>query len=733
LLALLSICFYASRPLSPYHDAAMTVTVSAGLTMSTLQALSALSRISVQWPEPLRSLKVFFSLFIIQLDITVIRPGCIFKTNNSLFVYIMSLLLYPTFAVLLSMAMGVAKYVFRRDVDFDRFCNAHGLALMVAYLSVIVISVLPFQCQFNPDKSLSVAAYRDVLCWEDGHHGGMVGFAVVATLLFVVGFLAVVTWATLALPWEITKPGGVRFVLRFQFIFARFIPERYYYALVFALRNLLIGLIPLLLVNAPQVQFFLLAIVIVGHTALQCRLWPWRAPMANALDAGFGVTLTLFIVGGSMMGDFDMEQTEEVTQGFLVTGIILAAIGTLAIIAFCLAKAMLCHRKFFIFISHHKVGAALLARWLKLILQDEGVHEVFLDSDNVTRLDRLINIVAYECDNIVVLLTSQTLSRPWCAMEIAAAHKAGTNIVPVTCDDFSGISDEFLSKLNSIWNDEQKAMMINAGVRLLDVYAAYTSLQDISPVRLTRDGANMAEHRRCVTEVLDRCTGWRGTMRQLTSSSNIGFTGVYQLGKRVSGASGMHDAITILGDVTKPEASCACRVLQAMLQSELQRDVAIAGEDPSRLAGCSCLLVVLTPGILERSECASTIVEAYEKRGELVPLLVGEAFDFPDTNFYMKLSKGEIIRKQDLDTDKTEAAYRKLFNMLALTFTGHGSSAIQTTEIRSIATRVRVLLADARAGEDRWCHPTRQYSTDSFATGSESVKVYPEPDAVGPC
>ena len=45
-------------------------------------------------------------------------------------------------------------------------------------------------------------------------------------------------------PIKVAKPGGVNFVKRWNFMFARFSPTAYYFAFVLNMRNLLIGLIP---------------------------------------------------------------------------------------------------------------------------------------------------------------------------------------------------------------------------------------------------------------------------------------------------------------------------------------------------------------------------------------------------------------------------------------------------------------------------------------------------------
>ena len=87
-------------------------------------------------------------------------------------------------------------------------------------------------------------------------------------------------------------------------------------------------------------------------------------------------------------------------------------------------------KKFAVFLSHFKMEAAAEAR----ILKNELVRslrvkeqELFLDSDNLTDLRKLLEHVA-ESDSVALLYTKGVLSRPWCLLELDAAVK---NSVPI--------------------------------------------------------------------------------------------------------------------------------------------------------------------------------------------------------------------------------------------------------------------------------------------------------------
>jgi len=55
---------------------------------------------------------------------------------------------------------------------------------------------------------------------------------------------------------------------------------------------------------------------------------------------------------------------------------------------------------------------------------------IFLDSDELFDLNGLLDAVRAST-NVVILLTPNVLSRPWCLLELVTAVRCGANIVPV--------------------------------------------------------------------------------------------------------------------------------------------------------------------------------------------------------------------------------------------------------------------------------------------------------------
>ena len=107
------------------------------------------------------------------------------------------------------------------------------------------------------------------------------------------------------------------------------------------------------------------------------------------------------------------------------------ALLTLGLIGYYLVIAFVTQKAFGVFLCHHKDGGAVLARWFKLQLAGEMMDTVFLDSDALDRLDMIVDTVSHDTKNLVVLLTKETLRRPWCAAEVTGGVRYKVNSIHI--------------------------------------------------------------------------------------------------------------------------------------------------------------------------------------------------------------------------------------------------------------------------------------------------------------
>ncbi|CAE6972696.1 SVEP1 [Symbiodinium natans] len=701
---------FATKVDKPHRDSLMTVTIGAGLAIATVQTLSAFSKVEVQWVEPLKTLRGFLSF--LTFDIGILRPGCWFGNVDPLQNYIGSLIMYPMGAGSVMLAFAIAKYLLKKEITLNQVINAQGLIVSAVFIALTFLAVKPFQCIGNPDGTSSLAAFRDVICWQDANHWGMVGLSLLPFFGGVVTFMGLVIWAVIQYPMKVAKPGGVNFVKRWNFMFARFSPTAYYFAFVLNTRNLLIGLIPVLLVEFAELQFIFLTVTVAVYTVLQARIWPWRTQMSNYMDSCLALFLITVIVVGSMLLDFDVQRGTVFIQIILMIGTVLAFIGLVILFGTATYRAYRPSRTYGIFLSHHKLGAAVLSRWWKMMLTEHIKDKVFLDSDDVNKLDAIIDVTAWDSTNVVVLMTQETLKRMWCAAEIASAWAANTNIVLVSCDG-NGFSDELIESLPSLWTEEQQATLVNAGVTMKMIVDSYEGLKVRTPIKLIRKGAKTSEHEHAVQLALAQC---KGLSKRL-------FSRVTKTASKEEEAS----AMMMLGDLTTPESGSCCKVIQSMLQSKLQESVAVLDPEievsnldvlAEKYANAKVILVILTQGLLQDVLFASALAACpVEVRGNLVPIKADENFIYPDPTFWEKLAAGQIfsaaqLAKYHTDFEGVRAAYARLFNVLALKFTSHGSESIQTTEIQVMNGRLAPMLSAGKVEVDLKKSPTKQASME---------------------
>ena len=80
------------------------------------------------------------------------------------------------------------------------------------------------------------------------------------------------------------------------------------------------------------------------------------------MDACLGLFLMIVIVVGSMLLEFDATRGTSVIQIILMIGSILALLGIVAAFGLALYRTYWPNRTYGIFLSHHKLGAAVLSR-----------------------------------------------------------------------------------------------------------------------------------------------------------------------------------------------------------------------------------------------------------------------------------------------------------------------------------------------------------------------------------
>eukprot|EP00811_Abedinium_folium_P033515 NODE_6471_length_1669_cov_3.269131.p1 GENE.NODE_6471_length_1669_cov_3.269131~~NODE_6471_length_1669_cov_3.269131.p1 ORF type:complete len:529 (-),score=147.08 NODE_6471_length_1669_cov_3.269131:81-1499(-) len=162
-------------------------------------------------------------------------------------------------------------------------------------------------------------------------------------------------------------------------------------------------------------------------------------------------------------------------------------VGTAMIVAFavsmglsliyCLFRNLRPGRKYDYFICHHKAGAQAQARLVKQLLQSHAGRSVFIDSDDLCRLDGLFSIVGFQVNHLLVYLTDSTLRRPWCVGEIVTALRSGVRVTLIKTPSFAPPTPSQIANLSS-YIDFSSTALSEYGISLDDIAAAFKKVLD---------------------------------------------------------------------------------------------------------------------------------------------------------------------------------------------------------------------------------------------------------------
>lgn len=667
LLLVAVICFSMSGDASkPRHDDTAIFSMAFQITLGAYQILLAFSIIELPWVEPLLTLG-----FLVKLALDFFGPSCVFGVTNPVARYAFMLGAAPACGCLFLLGFLVVR-VCRRNVSRFAIVNLVGSLLWNFNLALGMAAVRPFLCKPNPDGSLTMALQRGVTCWDaSSGHTLMVAMSIGGILAYLVAPTVTVLWAIYMWPLMVARRGGIQFLRYFDFLFAGCTTERYYTCIVVLMRNVLLVLLPVILVQSPGVMATVMIAALVFTTTLITRLWPYRLGLMNGLFLFITQMLIAILIAGLAYSD---PSSDEGYSVFVVTALSVAFAVILALFVWVFYCTWTKKTHFVIFISHHKAHAAVLARWLKMELVSGGVSgPIFLDSDDLNNLDSLTDLVAHKTENLVVLLTSQTLRRPWCAYEIACAVESKVNIVPVACDDFTPITQEFLVDLDLAWTPAERALLATLGMEISQIRAAYEFLRTLPVIELKRS-LRLESQRAVVPGIVSACKG-------IKKSRNL----FLELARDQQEA-----PLALVADSRDPEMNALKVVVQSFLQSSLHLDVKIL-EPGESIGAAECLVVLLSKDALTDASLAQFVTTASASNCCCVPVIADRDFEIPEEKFLQAVSSSLVFSPEELGSvapARVAKAFKKLFKTLALQVSPHASESTLRAEVEHLARRL---------------------------------------------
>eukprot|EP00435_Cladocopium_sp_Y103_P014291 s1178_g3.t1 len=267
-----------------------------------------------------------------------------------------------------------------------------------------------------------------------------------------------------------------------------------------------------------------------------------------------------------------------------------------------------------------------------------------------------------------------------------------------------------------------------AGVNMQMILNSYEDLLKRKAIQLDRRGGKTQLHKNAVKEVMDQCKNLSKHMlsslkrKSLQRSSSLlgAECAILMLGDLKTAETGIENGGSFANQGGAPEAGSCCRVIQMLLQSKLQESVRVV--DPvqaserleqlsEEMASAKVILVILTQGILTEPTFAGAVAACPEE----------------DPAFWEKLAEGKIFSAETLasfstDFEGVRAAYARLFNVLALKFTSHGSESIQATEIHVMKGRLESMIHDGSKVEKTTSSVSKQRSFTGSAPVAPAVE-----------
>eukprot|EP00913_Durusdinium_trenchii_P019388 g18227.t1 len=283
---------------------------------------------------------------------------------------------------------------------------------------VSLMSLEGFRCKSNPNGKSILQAFGAMVCWEGGEHNTLVILSVFAILLFPVMHLTLTGYASLCFG-PLSVKYGLKFTNAVRFLTGRMQPEAWQH----------------MQLDWSQVRNFLVSL----------------APVLASSNYGAQVTLILAVFVLCIIAIFTA------TLWLLI-----------ALAGYKVVNHLRKRSAYDVFLTHHKAAAALSARHLKTLFNMCTTLNVFLDVDELDNLDNLSFAVKHT-RKLLVMLTSDVLRRPWCAVEIGTAYlnKVPLGVVQINADNVD-LSDDFITDVVENFTAADKGIFAKAGITVQD-------------------------------------------------------------------------------------------------------------------------------------------------------------------------------------------------------------------------------------------------------------------------
>ncbi|CAK9001855.1 unnamed protein product [Durusdinium trenchii] len=370
----------------------LTIAAVANQLCFTIQTLSTIRQLHIQWPEPVKSL-ISLADLITMIDLDFLKIACASQYDHPAVKLIGQLLTFP---VLVFGVVGIwllQRACGRHRIPFDHLFNIMGLILFAFSLGLSLTTLMPFQCLPNPNGTSSMANNPGVICYRSTDHTLLACIGAAGILVYPAGIISWAAWTTYQYPARAASGKGLTLLYRYRFFFQRFKQKCYGFGLFILVRNFILALTPIVLVPVPSLQVPMVGFFLLVSLVAQLRFWPWRTRTANVVDMLMNSFLMLTLLGVAPLLDIDQVEATLVLGYMLCVPVLAPVVLALGAVVWSGCRSWDSSRKWDIFLCHHKGGGGALARYVKLTMNSQGNCRVFLDADSLDSLDTLFETV----------------------------------------------------------------------------------------------------------------------------------------------------------------------------------------------------------------------------------------------------------------------------------------------------------------------------------------------------
>eukprot|EP00930_Biecheleria_cincta_P062713 TRINITY_DN4815_c0_g3_i1.p1 TRINITY_DN4815_c0_g3~~TRINITY_DN4815_c0_g3_i1.p1 ORF type:complete len:1748 (+),score=262.25 TRINITY_DN4815_c0_g3_i1:87-5330(+) len=675
-------------PMVKGRSAIIMMAVILGMAVTLFMTISSYGSLDVAWAAPLDTFWPLFS--IVKFDLEIIGFSCLAGTTSFVNVYIGKLLIFPIAVMSAFVGAFVLSKIERTKNYANCTCealqNTAGFVMAALFVAISLLSLDGFKCQVNPNGLLTLAAHSSVICWEDGGHPGIVVLSSFAILAYPVFFLAVTFYACYNFG-KLSERHGLSFTNRVRFLSTRMQPNQVVFGFWWNVRNFALSLVPVAAANNFPIQVFLLALIFMIWLVAQLTTRCWRFGVLNYIDGLVSSVQVLTLVLFGMLPTTEGSSSRETVGWCIVLSIVGMLLSLLVAGGVKVAQHYLKGGVYDVFVSHHKAAAALAARHIKTLLLSRYSMKVFLDVDELDNLDNLVFAIK-ETKQVIVVLTNEILSRPWCAVEVATAFSSHVPMCVLQLNqDQVDLTPEFLDATMDGFTSSDQAILSTAGISMSLLRDTFDAISKLPKCQLYL-GSSREVQMGTLTESLGQAflQGFNAVRAAVVDPEKIAY---------------------LVYDTDNYSQASVAHILAIFMRAQQQWSMILLDgkTKPYQLQQKSMCFALMSKGLVFNTAGLGALVAVYRAGIPVVTMTSQEPFwkpEFDNPNFWTDMAHGEVLTESKLFEIRLYAprttgaeiadAMTPLYKLLACGLNPQMSMAIFTAEAGVVMERANIAL-----------------------------------------